>query len=159
MDSQGQLGIVVRGLFIQFALLESLPRTAETCAEGELLIGISEFAEQAAGFVGPLVGGVDDAQGGGGLRAARLDALEENALELAAVLRAVLVNAAAATVERRTGLSQVRRPECRMRVADGQPQGPQSLRIIAWLQREVGKNDAIAAQAAREAELALRCGR
>ena len=100
MDSEGKLGLRIRRFFVPTPLLQSLADAPEAGAEGELLIGISKGVEQAADLVGALTSGADDAQGGGGLSVAGLDALEENTLELAAVLRAVGVNAAPAAIER-----------------------------------------------------------
>ena len=134
--------------------LQSLARAPEAGAEGELFIRVPKRAEQAADFVGPLARGADDAQGRGGFGAARLDALEEHALEVAAVLGAVGINAAAAAVERGARLSQVRRAQCRVRSANGQAQRPQPGGIVARPQADVGKDDAIAAKPAGGAKLA-----
>jgi len=129
----------------------------ETGAERALLVGIPHGLKQAADFVGPLAGGADDAHGGGGLRAARLYALEQDALELAAVLRAVGINAAAAAIERGAWLDQVWRAQDRKRVANGQAEQPQPRGIIARLQREVSEDDPVAAQPAGSAEPGLKC--
>jgi len=133
VHSQGQLAIGIRGFLVQVALLETLARAPEAGAEGELFVGIPQCVEETADLLGSLASGVDNAQSGGGFGPAGLDAFEQNALELAAVLRAVGIDAAAAAVVRSTRLSQVRRAQRRLRVADGQAQRPQPLGIIARL--------------------------
>jgi hypothetical protein len=107
MDSQGQLAVRICCLFTQLLLLEPLARPAEARAERELLVRIPKRVKQAAHSVRSLASGADDAQGGGGFGLTRLDALEKDALELAAVMRAVGVNAATAAFESGARLRQV----------------------------------------------------
>ena len=122
-------------------------------AEWELVVGIAQGAEKAADHVGPVASGADDAQGGGGLGAPGPDTLEQHALELAAVFRAVRVNAAPTAVERSARLRQVRRAQSRVRIADRQTERPQPRGRIAGLQREVREDDTVAAKPARGAKL------
>ena len=113
--------------------------------------------EQAADFIGPLARGADDAQRRGGISAARLDALEEHALELAAVLGAIRVNAAAAAIKGSARLSQVRRAQRRARSANRQAKRAQPVGIVARPQADIGKDDAIAAQPAGGAKRSCNC--
>ena len=133
MDSQGQLSIGLRGSFLEVALAEPLARAPEAGAKGELLVRITQSVKETANFVGPLAGGADDAQGGGAFGAAGLDALQENAFELAAVLRTVGIDATSAAVEGGTRLRQVRRAQHRVQAADRQAQRLQPSGIITRL--------------------------
>ncbi len=122
MDSERELGIRVRRCFVQLALLQALAGAAETRAEREMLIRVPEGTEEAADFIGPLARGADDVQGRGGCGLARLDALEEHAFKLAAVVGAISVNAAVATIVGGARLSQARRAQRRARRSNGQAQ-------------------------------------
>ena len=129
----------------------------EAGAEGKLFICVPEGEEELADFVSPLLRGADDAQGRGGFRVAGLDALQQHALELAAVLGAVSIDAAAAAIEGGAGLIQVRRAQLGVRSANGQTQRAQARGIVARPQADVGKDDAIAAEPAGGAKLADDC--
>jgi len=77
-------------------------RTMPGCSElTRMLLGANS---NAADLVSPLASGADNAQGGDGSGAARLDALEENTLELEAVLGAVGIDPAVAAIEGGAGV-------------------------------------------------------
>src|SRR5208283_1161199 len=97
----------------------------------KLFIRVPKGAEEAANFVGPVARGPDDAQGRGRFRAAGLDALQQHALELPAILGAVSIDAAAAAIKGSAGLIQVRRAQLRVWSADRQIQRAQSRGIVA----------------------------
>ena len=153
MDGQRQLGVGVSCFLVQVAPAEPLAGAAEADTQGEVFVSILEGAEQAADFIGAVAGRANNAQRGGGIRAALLDALKQDALELVAVFGPFGIDAAATAVERGARLGQVRGAQRRVRVADGQAKRPQPRSVVAGAQLEIGKDDAVAAQPTGGAKL------
>ena len=157
MDGERELRIRVCRCLVQLALLHALAGAAETRAEREMGVRVAQGTKEAADGVSPLARGADDAQGRGSFSAARLDALEEQALELTAVVGAIRVNAAVAAIIGGAGLSQSRRALSARR-ANGQAQRLQPGGVVIWPQSDVGEDDAIAAKPASGAKRRDGCG-
>ena len=153
MDGKRELGIRVRRFFVPSALFQPFAGAAEAGAEREVLIGITEGAEQAANFVGALASSADNAQGGGDLGLACVDALKQDTFKLSAVLRTLGVNAALTAIVRGARLRQVRWAQRRLGCANRQAQRPQPGGLFVPPQADVGKNNAVAAEPAGGAKL------
>ncbi len=67
----------------------------EAQAEGKCFVNVTTFAEKTADFFGTLAGGANGVQGSGQFKLARLDRLEESALEFPAASRPLLVGSTA----------------------------------------------------------------
>ena len=158
MEGKGQLCINVSVFLTRSVHSEPLSCAPEPGAEGQLLIGISQCMEQAADLVGARACVLDHAQGGGRLSLARLDTLEECAIERAAVAGSVRVNAAVATVKRGARLRHMRRAMGKVRDANRNSGRPQSRGVVVGPQRDVGKNDATAAEPAGGTKLVFNRG-
>jgi len=159
MDRQGQLGVAIRCLFIQFASLEPLSRAPEPHAERVVLIIIPRSPEQPSDFVSPLMRRPDDAPGGCRPRPARLNALEQHALKLPAVFRPIRIDPTPPAIKRGTRLAQVRRPQRGLRTANRQSQRPQPRHIIPGPQLQVREDHPVAAQPTLQAKLTSHCRR
>jgi hypothetical protein len=153
VNRQGQLAIGLSRFFVQFTLLQALSHAPEARVQGEPLISIPQLAEQTAHSLGSFVSGADYPQSGWRFSATRLDALQQDTLKLAAILGAVCVNTAAATLESGARLSEVPGAQCGTGGGNRQAESLQLRGIIGRLQADVGKNNAIAAQAAGHAKL------
>jgi hypothetical protein len=157
VDSQGQLGIGLGGWALKLTVLEASCGAPETGAEGKPRSSVAQRAEEAVDFVGAVTRSVDNAQGLGRLRAASLDTLQQRTLELAAILGAIVINTAVGAVERGAGLGEVGRSQRRARVAHRNAERPESGRIVARPQREIGEDDAVAAKPTGRTKLGDDC--
>jgi len=153
VNSQRELSISAGGFFVQLGPLKPPGYSPEADAERHLFILVCQRAEQAPDLLRPPPSRADQAQGRGRRSPAGFRILEQNALELAAILRTIRINPAPAAVQGRAGLRKPRGVVCRAWQGDRQPKRPQPLCIVPRLQLDVSKNDPVAAQAARQAKL------
>jgi hypothetical protein len=165
MDGERQCGVSPCGGFARHAGFKASASVFETQAQGKLFVGVTELAEEATDFVGTLAGGADGAQGRSEFNCSRGDCLEEGALEVTAARWAVGVDSAAAVGAERD--ARLRKFDPRPRTCRGsrtifqparapfecQPERLQLCFVVSGLQFDVFEKDAIAAQAALEAEL------
>ncbi len=131
VDSQSELPIHLGGFIIQVSALQAPGRSPEAGAQGRLFVIVAQLPQQAPNLVGPLVSGVDDTPGRIGLSAVCLHALEQEALEVAAVIGAVSINPASAAVKSRARLLQARNADGGVRSGNGQAQRTQPGRVVA----------------------------
>ena len=94
-------------------------------------------------------GGADDSQCSRRFDSVVLDALQEQTLELATVIRAVGVNAATTAIKSGARLRE-------LASACAQSEISQWNWIVACLEADIGKDDAVAAEAAFEAKVRRR---
>ena len=134
--------------------LDDLP---EANTEGQALFEVPELPEENQDFVGSTSGKLDLAAGVRGCDSLRSNTPEQEAVELATVFGAVSVNPAAAAIEGSARLGEMRSAEFGLRSKQQQAEGSQFDGVIAWLELNVGKDHAVATQAAFEAK-ALGCG-
>ena len=92
------------GRLVHLALLQTPGGLAKPHAQRDMLIFITDFAEYLTDSVRPASRFLDQIQRVGGLGVAAIHALEQGAVERAAILGAILVNPATASIERGAGL-------------------------------------------------------
>ena len=121
--------------------------------DGHVFIVVAQLAQETADVFRALTRRADDPQRRVSLRAAGRDMFQQQTFKLAAILRTIGVNPAAAAVERAAWLEKLLVFAGRSLVArDPQAERSQSRDVVAGMQLSIGKNHAIAAKAAREAE-------
>lgn len=121
----------------------------EAFAEGAVFVVIAEFTQELAHLVGAATGAADQAQGGGEGDSAGVGVLEHAALEGAALLRAIRVEAAGPVLaEGGAGLGKTGDRCLAARNFDGQPERAQFLRVVAWLELDEVEQRAVAAESA-----------
>src|SRR5205085_697706 len=79
-------------------------------------------------------------------------AFEQEAVELAAVFGAVVVNPAAAAIQGGARLGEMRSAEWGMRSRKWESEGSEFAGVVAWLELYVGKDYAVAAHSAFQAK-------
>jgi hypothetical protein len=142
------------GCCFGIAGLHALGRAMEALAQGAKLIRVAQRAQQAAGVVRAALGLFDQRQGGGESNAVGLRILQHPALERAALPRSLGVNAASAILAQgRTGLGKASDGRLAAGKGNRQPERLQFPGIVARLEFDQIEERAVAAQAARPAEL------
>jgi hypothetical protein len=142
-----------RGFPVRYCCFETLPHSPEPQAQRHVFIVVAQLAQETADVFRALTRRADDPQRRVSLRAAGGHIFQEQTFELAAILRTIGVNPAATAVERAARLEKLFVLAGRsVMVRDPQAERSQSRDVVAGLQLSIGKNHAIAAKAAREAE-------
>ena len=158
MKGQGELAISLGHGSIQAKLFQALRSAPKTDPQSGGLICITQAAEQTADIVPPPASRPNNAQSSAESRAPRLHILKQLTLELAAISGPVGVDAAMAAVVSGARLDKVRIAKCGLRNGRGslcflaspateaqrQAKRLQFSRVVAWLQLDVRKDDAIA---------------
>lgn len=142
MNGQLKLGERVELIGGEAAGFGGALATTETAAQGQSCFIVAEFGQQGFNFRGKLTGLADALERGVGGDFTSLNAEELPALELATAHGTLRIHGAGASVvvERRTGLVHAG--------ASGEERG-----FVARLRSDVSEEDAVAAQAALQAEL------
>jgi hypothetical protein len=106
MHRQRELAIGVGDLLVQGGCFQPTGGPFETDVQGNILIGITQGAQQTPNFLRSLARIADDGQSRGHWGASGGDALEQEALELPAIFRPLRVNTTSAPVQCRTRLAE-----------------------------------------------------
>ena len=114
MDGESEVTKFSSGVVVQGAALQLAFHFAKTFAQGEVFFGIAQVAQQAFHFVDALAGVANDAQSGGGVGVAGMDAFKQQAFEFTAIFRAIGVNCATPAVEAGARLQEFAIADCRL---------------------------------------------
>jgi hypothetical protein len=153
VNGQGEFAEQRGGFPIRNCCFETLPHSPEPQAQRHVFIVVTQLAQETADVFCALTRRADDSQRRIPLRAAGRDMFQQQTFKLAAILRTIGVNPAAAAVERVARLEKLFIFAGRSLTArDPQAERSQPRDVVAGMQLSIGKNHAIAAQAAREAE-------
>ena len=104
VDGESQFSKFFGGILVPGADFEFPLHSAKAFAKRKAFLGIAEFLKEAFYFFDALQGGTNDARGRGSIRLPGLDALQQQAFEFAAILRALGINFALAAGECRARL-------------------------------------------------------
>ncbi len=152
MNCERELSVKMSGFFIQDLTLKPFLHPAKANAQCDLLVAVAQAPKQPFHLVSPAPCGADDSLCRNELGLAVGHAFQQKTFKLAAILRPVSVNAATATVESSARLLELRAAQPG-RTFQHQPKRAQPFGIVVRLQLAVGKDHAVAAQAAFQAEL------
>jgi len=156
VDRERQFSESLRRGFVEAAPFEPAPHALEAEAQGELLICVTEFSQESADFLRALAGGANGLERLVGFRFTGGDALEKRALELPAALGAVRINPAPVVrAESGAGLGSLGETLFSA-VSDlqRQAQGDELVGVICGLQFDILEENAIAAKATGQTEVA-----
>jgi len=150
MECQGEFTKGMRGFFVARLALHFPLEALKTFGEGERLISLAKLAQQTFHRFRLAQRGANGAASFVNFDFTGFHALEQQALELAAIRRSLGINITLAPAKCRTRLLEF------FNAGPGfldkcQPQRSQTHGIIRWAQLHVGKNHPIAAQAAFQA--------